>query len=216
MHSIKLLVSAFACLLALTATAAAQNIEGKVQLGLSTPLIAYTSQTSTNEDNDAEVDLTQTDWGIREQVMLELGYGLSDMIVLGAVAMIGGTSQTIKVDGVDDEQESSAFAASVGPKLDIVLSSGSKVRPFVGAWVALATVSSESPGGTESSMTGAQLFGRLGLHWFAAETFALSPSLAIGYSTLSGDVQSDDGGRSVDISTSGFNVSLLVGVAGWM
>jgi hypothetical protein len=196
--------------------AAAQSIQGAVQLGLTTPLVSYTSQTTTNDDTDAEVDITQTNWGIREEVALELGYGLSELIVLGAVATLGGTSQTIKLDSVDDEQDGSTFSASVGPKLDVVLSPGSEVRPFVGAWVALGATSSESEGGTETSMLGVQLYGRLGLHWFATETFSVSPSLAIGYSTLSGDVQSDNGGNSVDVSTSGIHIALLVGVAGWM
>jgi hypothetical protein len=213
-HSIYFLVLAF--ILALTTTAAAQDIEGRAQLGLTTPIIAYTSQTVTNDDNDVDADVTQTSWGIRENVTLELGYGLSELIVLGAIATIGGTSQTYEVDGVDDEQESSELSVSIGPKLDLVFSPGSDVRPFVGAVVGLAMTSTESPGGTETSMAGPQLLGRLGLHWFAKDSFSLSPSLAFGYSSMSGEVESDDGSQSVDVSGSAFSISLLIGVAGWI
>jgi hypothetical protein len=211
MRSIYYFGSAF--LLAFTTTAAAQDIEGRFQLGLSTDLVSYTDATLTNDDNDEDVDITTTRWGIRESVLLELGYGVSEMIVIGAMATLGGASQTIDTGAADDD-ESSEFTAVIGPKIDVVLSPGSTVRPFVGAAIAFATTTGEVVGGAETTITGFELGGRLGLHWFAAEGFSVAPSLAFIYASGSGEI--DLGPMNVDISMSGIDVALMLGASGWL
>ena len=211
MRPIYYLGSAF--ILVLTTTATAQDIEGHVQLGLSTDLVSYTDATLTNDDNDQDVDMTTTRWGIRESVLLELGYAVSDMIVVGAMATLGGASQTIDT-GAADEEESSEFTAVIGPKIDIVLSPGSTVRPYLGAVIAFATTTGETVGGAETTVTGFELGGRLGLHWFAAEGFSVAPSLAFIYAGGSGEI--DLGTTNVDISMSGIEVALMLGATGWL
>ena len=211
MRSIYYLGSVFT--LAFATTATAQDIEGRFQLGLSTDLVSYTDATLTNDDNDQDADMTTTRWGIRENVLLELGYGVSDMIVIGAMATLGGASQTIDTGAADDE-ESSEFTAVIGPKIDIVLSPGSTVRPFLGAVIAFATTTGETVGGAETTITGFELGGRLGFHWFAAEGFSVAPALAFVYASGSGEV--DLGTTNVDISMSGIEVALMLGASGWI
>jgi hypothetical protein len=202
-----------AVMLAFTTTASAQDIDGRFQFGLSTDLVSYTDATLTNDDNDQEVDMTTTRWGVRESVLLELGYGVSDVIVVGAMATLGGASQTIDTGAADDE-ESSEFTAVIGPKLDVVLSPGSTVRPFLGAVIAFATTTGETVGGAETTITGFELGGRVGVHWFAAEGFSVAPSLAFIYASGSGEI--DLGPSNVDLSMSGIEVALMLGASGWL
>jgi hypothetical protein len=196
--------------------AQAQNVDGRFQLGLGTPIVSYSAVTTEIGDNPSvEVDVDTTSWGIRNIAMLELGYGLSNALVLGGVLRFGGTSTTSEADLPNSEEETnSSFDVVVGPKIDYMFSEGSRVRPFVSAVVGLLHSSSTAEDDAETSLTGVMLQGGAGLRWFAAPGFSLDPSLRFDWSTMSGET--DLGPASIDVSASGFSVSLGLAVSGWI
>jgi hypothetical protein len=198
----------------LPGAASAQDTEGAFQLGLGTSLFSYSSATLENDDTGAEIDSSVTMWGVRQSVSAELGYGLSDMIVLGGMVVLGGASQTIELTG-GDEAEVSEFAVFVGPKIDFMFSQGAELRPFVGAAVGIESALQESEG-LETTITGVELVGRVGLRWFASEGFSLDPAFAIGWGAGGGELEDADGTGQVDVSASGFSVGIVIAASGWM
>jgi hypothetical protein len=148
----------------------------------------------------------------------ELGYGLSEMIVLGGFLQLGGNSET-RTDEDDNEVEVSDFSFFLGPKIDIMFSEGAKLRPFVGAAIGYATGSSEedAPNDLEDeefSVSGPQLMLRGGLRVFASGGLSIDPQLVFSYATLSGDA--DFGPVSVDIDASLYSIGLAVVLSGWL
>jgi hypothetical protein len=179
-----------------------------------TPLFSYRSQTVEIEaaGQETETDISSTAWGLREEVTGELGYGVGDSLVLGALVQLGGASETTESEG-GAESDSSEFQLFVGPKLDYAFSPESNVRPFVGVAVGFLTATSETET-IDLSLTGVQLMGRVGLRAFVAKGFSIDPALAFSWLTASGDVEV--GTVDTDASTSAFGVGLLLGFSGWV
>jgi hypothetical protein len=196
------------------ATSHAQNTEGAFQLGLSTALFSYTNTTVTGEAGgvESDTDSSTTSWGIRDSAAAELGYGVTDSLVLGGFLQLGGESSSVEPEG-EEESESSEFELLLGPKLDFMFSPGQKVRPFVGAMAGLLMASAEDEA-SETSLTGFQLLGRVGLRAFVAPGFSIDPALALSWFTASGEAEF--GPTTVDVSASGINVGLLIGFSGWV
>ncbi len=203
-----------------SAPAFAQSVEEHFQIGLATPIIAYSTGSVEYDGGgifnvDTEVDVSSTQWGLGNAVAGEFGYGLNDALVLGAFLQLGGESQTFEYeDGSEDETDS--FRFFLGPKIDYMFLEGKTVRPFVGGIVGLTVDSSESAGGTETSLTGFELQGRVGLRAFVTETFSIDPAFYMGWATASGEVEPPAPAPSSDVSASAFNVGLTVGVSGWV
>jgi outer membrane protein W len=218
----RILVLALAAAGLFTTTAArAQKTEGAFQLGLSTSVLSYSTGTLEVESEtlglEADADISTTSWGIGEDspVTLELGYGVTDMLVIGGFLRLGGTSQETDYDQAEfPDSESSEFSMLLGPKLDVMFSPGNTVRPFVGAGVGLLIQSSEDADENETSLTGFQLVGRAGLRAFLADGFSLDPALDIGWGTASGEAESAVG--DLDLSASVFNVGVSLGLSGWI
>jgi hypothetical protein len=85
-------------------TAKAQTVAGALQLGLGTSIVRYSSTTYTQTiptagagNVDHSADMTDTTWGVasRNGATLEVGYGLSDMFVLGGMLQFGGLSESV-------------------------------------------------------------------------------------------------------------------------
>lgn len=192
----------------------AQTTEGALQLGLATPLFTYTSVSLSAEQGglETDTDTSSTEWGLRQSVTGEIGYGVGEGLVLGALVQLGGASQTIEPEG-QEEQESSDFGLFLGPKIDYMFSPGQRVRPFVGAVAGISVASTEN-GNLETSLTGFDLQGRVGLRAFVADGFSFDPALLVGWGTASGEL--DVGALSADLSASAFFVGLLVGFSGWV
>ena len=194
--------------------AAAQDVEGAFQLGLGTSILTYESITTTVETaaGDQDTDSSTTTWGVRDEVVGELGYGLTESLVLGGFVQLGGSSTTTEPEG-GEETETSEFGLFLGPKLDFMFMPGQKVQPFVGAVAGLAMASADN-GAFETSLTGFQLMGRAGIRAFLADSFSLDPALALSWVTASGEA--DSGPVNVDISASGFTIGVMLGVSGWL
>jgi hypothetical protein len=197
-----------------TTSAAAQDIQDRFQLALSTDLVTYNSVTFESDLFDDDLEQNTTKWGVHRSVLLELGYGVSEMIVVGAIVTLGGTSQSVEQG--DDESEVSDFVAVVGPKIDLLLSQGSDVRPFLGAFIALAHQSDSVEDGAETSMTGFNIGARLGLHCFASTGFSVMPAVMFAYGNVSGEMEIDGSSETPEISQSGFSLALMLGASGWI
>jgi hypothetical protein len=177
------------------------------------PIVRYVPIGMEVENGGAEVDVSNLDWGIAENpVALEIGYGLTDSLILGGQLGIGGESTTQEQMGFADA-ESSEFNFQFGPKLDYMFSAGSKVNPFAGA-VVLVGIDSSDNGGVEFSSTVFRFLGRIGLRAFLADSFSLDPALVVGAGV--GSASQDGGQGEADLSVTGFQVGLDIGFSGWL
>lgn len=195
----------------LSLPAQAQSTEKAFQVGLLTPIVSYSKQSTDMEDSDTEVDVSTTLWGLRSGFSSEIGYGLSDSMILGGLVQIGGNSQEVEFGNV--ELDASDFSLFLGPKFDYMFMPGSNLRPFVGA-VAGLQVSSGENSGVEISTTAFQGMLRGGVRWFIARGMSIDPGLAFSFNFGSVDVES--GGAERDGSVSGFGIGLVLGFSGWL
>lgn len=213
----------FAALTAATLVArpsAAQSVRGDGQLALAVPVLGYTSTTVKTEDTSgvvsvsSERDVSNIVWGIRAAPTLELGYGISDMVVLGALLELGGESTSIDGSDVDI----STFELFVAPKVDLMFASGSKLQPFVGAAVGVVHVAT-TVGDNDSSGTGVGLLARAGLRYFASKGLSIDPYLALFYSSAT---SAEDIGvgtinvGTVDTTATSLQIALFFAVSGWL
>jgi len=118
-------------------------------------------------------------------VSIEMGYGLSDRLVLGGRLELGGESTSFEQND-QDAGDTSSFQVFVGPKLDFMFSPTSKINPFVGAVVGLNHLS-----GDTESQTMFVLLGRVGFRFFLTEGFSLDPALEGGFAIGGGSVDSE-------------------------
>ena len=203
-----------------SATAHAQETQGAFQLGLGTPVFTYGSSTTTLElgGEEQETETSGIGWGIPQDAMFELGYGVTDMIVVGGLLELSGTSQTQEPDDPDaDELEASGLALVVLPKIDVMFSPGQKIRPFVGAAGGLLMTSTKLSSGDftqESSLLGVQLLGRVGLRAFLAPGFSLDPAAFVVWSTASGEIEAET--TTFDVKTTNLAAGVLVVASGWI
>jgi len=190
--------------------------DGAFQLGLFTTFVRYEPIKISVENNGPEYDISTLKWGIADNpVGIELGYGLSDMVVFGGVVGLGGTSNSQSSDGQADI-DTSEFALELGPKLDLMFSPGSTVMPFIGAQVLLHLESQDAGGGAETSNTVFLFVARGGLRAFVADSFSIDPAVFFGGGFGSGSQNGGGGATDVDYDVSGFRVGLSLGFSGWM
>jgi hypothetical protein len=190
--------------------------EGAFQLGLFTTIVRYEPLNISVENNGPEYDVSTLKWGIADNpIGIELGYGLSEMIVFGGVIGLGGSSDSQSSQGQADI-DSSSFALELGPKLDLMFSPGSKVMPFIGAEVLLHLDSSSAGGGAKTSSLVFIFEARGGLRAFLTDSLSLDPALFFGGGFGSGSQNAGGGQTDVDYSVSGFRVGLSLGFSGWM
>jgi hypothetical protein len=197
--------------------AVAQDTEGAFQLALVTDLLSYSSATIEFDETGVEVETTVLNWGVRDNVALELGYGITDMLVLGAFVRLGGETVTVAPQ-LGGDTENSDVGVLIGPKLDVVFgTSRSEVRPFAGFAVALeSTTVNDEDMGLETSLLGLNLQGRVGLHWFVMPAISVDPVFAFAWGTANGEVDEIQGDDSLEVSGTGINVSAMLGLSAWI
>jgi hypothetical protein len=205
--------------------AAAQKTDGKVQLGINTPIVSYQSYTVERSATDTQT--SGIGWGApgtKNQlgdsvVNLELGYGFGRFVVFGAMFRAEGGSTKYEPPGGNDEDQA-AFGFAAGPKFDLVFSSGEEMRPFLGfaGGYAARWTSADVDGAPnrESSTSGFFVTGRFGLHVFATKTFSVDPMLFFNYRKY--DETADLGVQPADVesSVSGYEAGLALGLSGWI
>lgn len=207
------------------APARAQKTDGKVQLGIGTPVVGY--QNYTVETSGVDTKSSGIVWGLpgtrnaldQSVVTLELGYGLGKMAVLGVVFRAAGSSTKYEPPTGNDEDRQD-FGFDVGPKLDLVFSSGEDMRPFLGVAGGYAaqwtSANIDNAPNTDSKATGYFASGRFGLHVFATKSFSIDPMFVFNYRKA--DVTADLGLQPEDIKStgSGYEAGLALGLSGWM
>ena len=187
----------------LASTASAQAIDGSLRLHLEVPVLGYQSQELTADGADDGASISIVTVGPSTSTLgFGLGYGLSDMLVLGTNVALQHTS-------VSPEEGDSASTTSVQllPYIEAVFGQGS-ARPFVGGNLMLQIRSGEN---TDATMFGLGALG--GVHAFLNEWVSLDVSARIYYMT--GTVTVDNGVAESDADMSELGVLLLLGVSGW-
>jgi hypothetical protein len=208
--------------LLLSVPAAAQQTDGAFQFSLITELAAYTNGVIELEATGTEIDTTVTHFGIRDAVALEVGYGIGEMLIAGAFVRVGGEAVSVEIEN-GSQSESNDFGLQVGPKLAIVFGDDTfLVRPFAGLAVSLewSRIKDEAMGSAtenlETSLLGINLQGRTGVHWFVLPALSIDPMVGVGWGTGGGEVDEIAGSDSLEVSATGFNLSLMLGVSGWI
>ncbi len=198
--------------------AAAQDVAERFQLALGTPLVAYTKSSyefDVDVLGDVDVDLSSTRWGVADNpVMLELGYGLDELIVLGGFVQLGGASASTEIDDLGYDNDESRFQVAVGPKLDLMFVEGGAARPFVTVQMGIVHVSTEVET-QDTRYTGFRLGAGGGVRLFPTSGVSIDPALALGWATLKGDVEDSTLG-DVDVKGSELGVTVSLGVSAWI
>jgi hypothetical protein len=193
----------------------AENIDGAIAVGAAFPIVAYTKM-SEEVDLPVVIDRTVSDttWGVAENPLeVMMGYGLSDDMLLGGFLRLGGTNHTEEVENQGDT-ELTRTIFGIGPVFEYLFLPGGSARPFVGGVLSLGHESADL-GGVERSRTLFGLAARGGVHIFLIPGLSLDPSLQLGFQAiLSGEDEA--GGGNVDVSGSGFNIGLRLGLTGWL
>jgi hypothetical protein len=210
-------VSIVAASLSISLCAAAQSVERALQLGLGTSPVQYTSGTATTTffGQQAEEGFSSFALGLGPEsgVLLEGGYGLSEMVVLGGLLQAGNESVSTE-PATGGSLNDSRLDLLIGPKVDLMLSPGRKVRPFLTAAAGLDFFS-YNVADSKTEATGFEANLGLGLRWFAAPGVSFDPALVGGWGMGSGTL-SDQAGGIYDYSFSAFALGLRLAVSGWL
>jgi opacity protein-like surface antigen len=227
-----------------TTQAKAQNIEHALQLGLGTNFLAYSNTTLTqdqpadlnNPNNGRTVEYKTvnrtTEWGLsnRSGINLEVGYGITDSLVLGGMLQLGGWVNTTGANTITNDTSrltNSTFSLFIGPKIDYMFLPDSMVRPFIGGAIGLVrqtysteqeTVGSVTTNNLDIGTTGVGLLARGGIRWFLTPGFSIDPALVFGINTGTGSTEYPlrGGRRSDDTTATGYSIGLSLAFSGWI
>lgn len=217
-------LSVVVAVLSSSAPAFAQ-INESFQLGLSTDLVSSSTLSFEAEtpvvggvtvESEGDIDNTAVGFSGDSGVTLNLGYGLSEQLVLGALLRFGTSSSETDAElgGLQANEEEDTTSFSLGPKLEFAFLDEGDLRPFVLGSVAYVSVTQEQPDNT-IEFSGGQLLAGVGLHWFLAPGFSFDPMLYGAYAALSGESDPDMGNTTeLEGSLTGFGLS--VGLSGWI
>jgi hypothetical protein len=148
----------------------------------------------------------------RHPLNLELGYGLTDKMLLGVIFQMAGSSETLEANG--GKAPVSDFMFALAPKFEYHFLPSSRWNPFIGAVASIAWLSKES-GAYSDSRTLFGLAFRGGLRYFALDQLSIDPSLLIGFNTGSGTQKQSGGAQPVEFkdSLSGMQFAISMGVS---
>lgn len=149
---------------------------------------------------------------LKNPLLIEAGYGLSDQLLLGAqLQLLSGSESTS-----DPTQDLKQFAFSFGPKLDYHFMPTSRWNPFIGAVVNI-TLESKSFYMTKDSRTIFGVMARGGVRYFVLDQLSIDPTLAIGGHFGSGTQTPGQAPQAkIDYSLSGFQFAVSLGLSLWV
>jgi opacity protein-like surface antigen len=181
----------------------AQAIEGAVRLHLEVPFLAYQSTTSTLEGVDDGTTASTVAVGPGDAGLgFGIGYGLSDMLVLG-------TNVALQFRSINTENSDSVTGVGfqLMPYLEAVFGSDS-ARPFVGANLILQINDVDD---FSSTLFGAGALG--GVHLFLTDSLSFDLSARLYFLTGSRHVTT----TIVDLENDVTQIGLLalIGISGW-
>ena len=205
-----------AAVASVTTVALAQDSNGKLQIGLGADVFAHSSTDLDIEVGpvDDDVEDTATTWGFTERsaVSFEMGYGLTDGLILGGVARIGGYDYDRAADTFGDD-ELKTFELGLFPKIEYMFGAGASVRPFVGGGLGVLVFDYEETN-LDISSTSFGIWARGGLRYFAAPEVSLDPTLTLSWLKGSGDL--DVGGTDGDVSATRLGIAIGFGLSLWI
>lgn len=214
---------ALPCTLALLAfSAPALAVEEDFQLGLGTTLVS-SSTLELEGDGTVETQLERKTTGVGfgggSGVTLDLGYGITDRLVLGGLLQLRTETveNELEIAGVvTTSSEETTTGVLIGPKLEFLILDDGDVRPFLGAAVAYASVTTENDT-DEMDLSGFAVLGGVGLHWFLTPGFSIDPLLQLQYASLSGEIDPSAAGQDeTDLDGSLLGYGLGIGFSGWL
>jgi len=188
----------------------------RLQLGLSAPFVRYSSFKRTADNGQTDKN-SNTQWGLLRAAALELGYGISDFVVIGAVVQLTGDSNS------SEFSDASTFGLFIGPKLDLQLDTSTRFKPFFGAVLGLNYASAESTPKNTSSLSAStnqqtlfRMQARVGVHWFVTDAASVDLALTGGFETGSStsEVSSVPTGPQ-SFAASGAFIGLNLGMSVW-
>lgn len=194
-------------LIALTATAHGQAVDGSFRLSLEGNFASF-EKIKLKESGFEDFEARETSFGILGSGLgVGLGYGASDSVVLG-VRILQGTVRREYDDDFIEPDKGNVF--SIIPSLEILTNSGEKARPFFLFAAGVRTGSTESDGVETSKFTTGIFGAGFGVHAFVTPTFSIDPGL-----TVFGVRGSDEVGGS-EFDRSGVAVIASFGLSGWV
>lgn len=189
-------------------TASAQAVKGKTCVGLQVDMLDVSSHTSRSDQTVWEISVgpLAPRWFSELRGLpplnLDLAYGASDSIVVGAFTSVG----IMSLQSGDDSDSSSIARIALMPHVDFLMSPGSAFRPFVGLLGGVTHVTGQLFDDDDSS-TFVSIGASLGGYSFVTESLSMGPRLALTYTPgIGGDA---DG-------TSVFAAQGLFHISGWM
>jgi len=189
--------------LMLSASSASAQIDGSLRLHLEVPVLSYVSETTTPDGADDGTTLSYLSIGPGSAGFgMGLGYGLSEMLVLG-------TNLAVQLTSISPDEGDSTTVTNmqIMPYLEAVFGEGT-ARPFIGAHLMLQI------NGTENSDTTMFGLGALaGAHIFLTDSFSFDISGRLYYATGTRTVEVEPIDVDTDISEIG--VAVMIGVSGW-
>lgn len=190
--------------LMLSASSASAQIDGSLRLHLEVPVLAYVSETNTPDGADDGTTISYLSIGPGSAGFgMGLGYGLSEMLVLGTNLAVQLTSIS-----PDEGDSTSVTSVQISPYLEAVFGQ-STARPFIGAHLLLQINGSEN---TDTTMFGLGALG--GVHVFLTDSFSFDISGRLYYATGTRTVEVAPAG-DVDTDISEIGVMVMIGVSGW-
>lgn len=192
-----------------SASPGSAQIEGKTKLGLGVDMLSFASY-----DNDLAgpantvigvgpfaPSVYQSVIGV-PPIGLDLGYGVSETVVIGALIRLG-------VSSIDEGAGDSITSTAVGllAHVDYVLSPQSSFRPFVGALAGVSLLGGDGALGNNESLTFANVGLELGGYGFVGNSLSVGPRLLFTY---------NPGLSNAAENMSVLAVQLQLEIAGWM
>jgi hypothetical protein len=202
------------------------QIDGAVQLGLSTDVVSLSTLSYEGEtpavaglsiDSDGDIETTELGFGGDSGVVLHGGYGITEQFIVGASLQIGSTTTetSASIGGATaDDVEEQTTAVAVGPTFEFSILEEGAFRPYLLASAGYASLSQETEAST-LDFGGVQVLGAVGVHCFLAEGFSLDPALHVSYASLSGELDPDTG-NTTDLEGTVTSFGLSVGFSGWV
>lgn len=199
------------------------SVAYKIHFSLGMNLVRYRATSISAENNGGEADRSSVNWGFSDAapLQLEVGYGLTDQIVVGGVLQLGGDSETFEVMN-GGKQETSKFDFVLMPKIDYQFSPTSMFNPFAGAMLGIAISSQDTTvaGVTQGeSSTMFVMLARVGLRCFLTPGLSVDPALVVGFGVGGGSQELSGGpqpGAELGFGNTAFQVGLTVAISGWL
>lgn len=143
---------------------------------------------------------------------LEVGYGVTDNILIGALFQLASYGETIEANG--GKTPMNDFSFTVAPKFDYQFSPSARLNPFVGALVSI-TLHSKKYTTLTNSNTLYGIAARAGLRYFVLDQLSIDPLVTLGLNFGSGKQKIEAMPTPIEFenSLSGFQFALAMGVS---